>query len=64
MPMNAEEASNHLHEMTLAGFVGAIASTDATHIMMEKCKHFLKQYHQSPKAKQAAHTYNMTVNHR
>jgi hypothetical protein len=31
---------------------------------MEKCKHFLKQYHQSPKTKHTAQTYNMTVNHR
>lgn len=64
MPTNAEEAANHLYEMTLAGFVGAVASTDATHIMMERCKHFLKQYHQSPKTKNPARTYNITVNHR
>jgi hypothetical protein len=41
-----------------------VASTDATHIMMEKCKYNLKQYHQGPKMQHTAHTYNLTVNHR
>jgi hypothetical protein len=64
MPTNAEEAANHLYKMTLAGFVGAVASIDATHIMMERCKHFLKQYHQGPKTKNTASMYNMSVNQR
>lgn len=64
MPTNSETASSHMHEMTIAGFAGAVASTDATHIVMEKCKHNLKQYHISHKLNHAARTYNMTVNHR
>ena len=64
MPTNMETAATHVHEMSQSGFHGAVGSTDATHIVMEKCHHNLKQYHMSPKVKHAARTYNLTVNHR
>ena len=59
--MSAEEQG---YEMNLAGFHGAVASSDATHIVMEKCKNFSKHYHLSPKTKHTSRTYNISVNHR
>jgi hypothetical protein len=36
-PSSEEEIRNHMFEMEQAGFHGCIGSTDATHIMLEKC---------------------------
>jgi hypothetical protein len=63
-PMRETSIDDQGYEMTLAGFHGAVASSDATHIVMEKCKNFLKQYHLSPKTKHTSRTYNIAVNHR
>ena len=63
-PMREASNDNQGYEMNLAGFQGAIASSDATHIVMEKCKNFLKQYHLSPKTKHTSRTYNIAVNQR
>lgn len=63
-PMREASIDNQGYEMNLAGFHGAVASSDATHIVMEKCKNFLKQYHSSPKTKHTSRTYNIAVNHR
>jgi hypothetical protein len=34
-PRTAEEAKTHMNELEIAGFTGAVGSTDATHIGME-----------------------------
>jgi len=51
-PSNREEAEAHLVEMAQAGMNGCLASTDATHALMEKCSN---SQHRA---------YNLTVNHR
>ena len=38
--------------------------TDATHIVLEKCSHCLKQNHNGGKLPHIARTFNLTVNHR
>jgi hypothetical protein len=63
-PKNNEDAQTHMHEMKLAGLHGAVGSTDATHIVLEKCSNRLKNAHLGGKMKHAARTYNITVNHR
>jgi hypothetical protein len=62
-PLDNRTAMSHLHEMQVAGFHGAVGSTHATHVVMERCKYALKQYHASPKTKHPARTYNLTINH-
>ena len=56
--MNNEEAQNHMHEMNKAGLHGAVGSTDAKHILLEKCSNCLKNAHLGGKMKHAARTYN------
>ena len=63
-PKNAAEAEEHMHEMRQAGFHGCPCSTDATHIMMERCRYLQRQAHMGFKMSHPARTYNMTVNHR
>ena len=48
----------------MAGFPGCIGSTDATHIVMERCEWRLRQLHLGYKLAHTARTYDITVNHR
>jgi hypothetical protein len=64
MPTNPEQAANHMYEMNIAGFPGCIGSTDATHILIEKCSSRLRNQHLAAKLPGTARTYNATVNHR
>ena len=50
-------------EFLLADFPGFIGSTDATHIIMERCSYPLRQLHLGYKLAHTARSYNMTVNH-
>ena len=63
-PKNAEQATTHVKEFKIAGMSGGVGSMDATHIMMEKCSHRLKQNHLGGKSKQACRSFNLTANHR
>jgi hypothetical protein len=36
-PKNDADAATHMQEMNKAGLHGAVGSTDATHIILEKC---------------------------
>lgn len=63
-PACSAEASSHMHEYEAAGFPGAIGSTDATHIMIERVSHRFRQSHMGFKMSHTARTYNITVNHR
>ncbi len=49
MPTTAEEAKEHEKEMAMAGFHGAVGSSDATHIGMEKCSAWLRPSLRRPK---------------
>ena len=48
----------------MAGFTGAIGSTDATHILIERIDYRIRQTHIGFKMTHTARTYNITVNHR
>ena len=62
-PLSTDELHNCAHEFAQAGLPGAIGSTDATHIVIEKCFYRLRQLHMGYKLKHSACTYNLTVNH-
>ena len=54
-----------MDEYASAGFPGAVGSTDATHIMLEKVNYRFHQAHMGFKMSHTAtRTYNLTVNHR
>jgi hypothetical protein len=40
---SVDEVETHMHEYQLAEFAGAIGSTDATHIALEKCSYHIKK---------------------
>jgi hypothetical protein len=48
----------------LAGLPGALGSTDATHVPLERVHHRHRQAHLGFKMSHTACTYNITVNHR
>jgi hypothetical protein len=62
-PTTCDEAKHHTSEYSMAGFPGAIGSTDATHIMLERVQYRLRQTHIGFKMSHTARTYNITVNH-
>lgn len=63
-PSTREDATNHGSEYKIAGFPGAIGSTDATHILIERLEARFRQSHVGFKMSHTARTYNVTVNHR
>jgi hypothetical protein len=63
-PLTNEDCQTHMNEFGMAGFTGAIGSTDATHITVEKCSYRLRNNHLGPKQHLTARTFNLTVNHR
>jgi hypothetical protein len=63
-PFNNEDAGTHMVDMSEAGLHGAVGSTNATHIILEKCSQQLHNSHLGGKMKQTARTYNISVNHR
>ena len=63
-PSTDAEARFHMEEYALAGFPGAVGSTDATHIMLERVNFRFRQSHMGFKMTHTARTYNITVNHR
>eukprot|EP00979_Chaetoceros_neogracilis_P013687 scaffold4001_cov141-Chaetoceros_neogracile.AAC.1 len=63
-PQTPAEAASHMHEMTIAGFPGAVGSGDATNIIIENCRYGLRQSHLGAKLNKTARTYNIVSNHR
>jgi hypothetical protein len=61
---NNKDAAIHQHEYSLAGLNGAIGSTDAVHIVLEKVRYKNRNLHLGYKLAHTARTYNVTVNHR
>jgi DDE superfamily endonuclease len=63
-PETEEEVKDAMAEFSEAGFHGCIGSTDATHVILEKCSASLKNMHLGGKLSQTARAYQITVNHR
>ena len=63
-PSCADEAEDHMAEYSDAGFPGAVGSTDATHILLERVPNKHRQSHLGFKSTHTARAYNITVNHR
>ena len=63
-PATAEEIASCRREFEIAGFNGAFASTDGTHILWEKCTARLRNQHIGFKESHTTRAYNLTVNHR
>ena len=51
-------------EFKEAGFDGAIASADATHIIWDRCSFKLKNQHSGGKEKNSTRAFEISVNHR
>jgi hypothetical protein len=63
LPTTKEDALHHMHEFVVAGCNGAIASTDATHIVCERICFSNQKNHLGGKTTHTARTYNLSVNH-
>ena len=63
-PATSREAGGHMAEYGLAGMPGAVGSTDATHVPLERVHHRFRQAHLGFKMSYTCRTYNITVNHR
>jgi DDE superfamily endonuclease len=63
-PTTAEEAADGTAEYAEAGFVGAVGSTDATHVLHERICYAGRQSHSGYKMPGTTRSYNLTVNHR
>ena len=63
-PRDTDELNDCNKEFILAGLPGCIGSTDATHVIMERCIYALRQLHLGYKKEHTSRTYNLTVNHR
>jgi len=63
-PTTTEEAAEHMHEYMLAGLNGCFGSMDVTHVLVDMCRHNLRQMHMGFKMKSPARAYNLTANNR
>ena len=63
-PSCADDARQHMAEYSDAGFPGAVGSTDATHIILERVPNKHRQAHLGFKSTHTARAYKITVNHR
>jgi hypothetical protein len=59
-----QHTATHQHEFNKAGCHGAIGSTDAVHVTLEKVQRTVRNSHLGWKLAHTARTYNVTVNHR
>jgi len=64
LPKTNEEIEWHAREMKLAGFPGAVASTDATHVIILNCRYGIRQVHLGFKLDKTSRTYNLSATHR
>ena len=63
-PTEKEDVNYHAQEMEQAGFHGCIASTDATHVTMNRCPISRSNEHMGHKEGLPSRSYNISVNHR
>ena len=59
-----DELDFHCKEMNVCGLHGCIASTDATHVTMNRCPISRNNEHSGYKESLPSRTYNISVNHR
>jgi hypothetical protein len=64
MPKTHKELMDCMYEFNQAGFPGCIGSSDATHVVHEKCHSRLKNHHLGAKSTMATKAFNIVVNHR
>ena len=64
MPENSTDLNSSSSEYKAAGYPGCVGSTDASHIVTERCSYRLRQLHLGYKLAHTARTYNITVNRR
>lgn len=62
--MSTDELSDCEQEFHIAGLPGCVGSTDARHIVIDRCLYKLRQLHLGYKLLFTSRTYNLTVNHR
>ena len=63
-PTLMSDVKDTMYEFAEAGFDGAGFSTDATHVIMEKCSSKLRNAHLGGKMPFTARSFNISVNHR
>ena len=63
-PTDAASATSHAAEFHSAGMHGAVASTDATNVILWHCYHNLSIHNQGYKQNHPARSYNVSCNHR
>ena len=59
-----DELEEHCKEMDMCGLHGCVASTDATHVTMNRCPILRSNEHTGKKQDLPSRTYNICVNHR
>jgi len=64
MPETHEELMDCMYEFNQAGISSCMESSDAMHIVHEKCHSRLKNYHPGAKSTMATKAFNIIVNHR
>ena len=62
-PRSKNELEYCNNEFCLAALPGCIGSTDATHVVTERCIYTLRQLHLGYKKEHTLRTYNLAVNH-
>jgi len=63
-PATTKEVAEHMHKYMLAGLNGCCGSMDVTHVLVDMCRHNLRQMHMGFKMKNPARAYNLTANNR
>lgn len=64
LPTSPEDISSCMREYAEAGFPNCLGSSDATHVIMERCYARLRNQNKGAKMATTARTFNITVNHR
>lgn len=64
IPESEQEIADSMKEYAEAGFHGCIGSSDATHIIMERCSARLKNHNLGGKDSHTTRAFNMVVNHK
>ena len=54
---------NRYFPFPIIGYAGAVGSSDATNVVLKRCRYQVQQQHFGHKQSKTAHTYKITVNH-
>ena len=63
-PTDRKSIEEHHFAYKIAGLPGCLGSTDATHVVLERCPYKLRQLHMGYKIALTCRTYNLTCDHR